>query len=158
MVHLPQSHAEKTHQSSFASRTTVKKRAKKHLKQASQRKWHRSFDSNIPGAGKRSRYISENQVLEGEIKDLKRKAMPFELERWNWRNRTQSQSRRKEILQSSQVPSTSKKKGASHCDGTLPKRYNPKAYSLQSRTIEYVQTTNTLPNPNQLVLDQGKEA
>ena len=33
--------------------------------------------------------------------------MPFELERWNWRNQTQSQSR---ILQSSQVPSISKKK------------------------------------------------
>ena len=90
-------------------------------------------------------------MLEGEIKDLKRKATAIlELERWNWRNRTQSKSKsRTEKLQSLPSPVHIQKKGPSHCNGRLPKRYNPKAYSLQSRpTVEYAQSINTLHNTN----------
>jgi len=86
-------------------------------------------------------------MLEGEIKDLRGKQLPSSNLNVETEETTQSKSKsRTETLQSLPSSVHIQKKGASHCNGRLPKRYNPKAYSLQSRPIESAQTINTLPN------------
>ena len=105
------------------------------------------IEVSIPIPGEQSRYISENQMLEGEIKDLRGKQLPSSNLNVETEETTQSKSKsRTETLQSLPSSVHIQKKGASHCNGRLPKRYNPKAYSLQSRPIESAQTINTLPN------------